>query len=91
MKIGDDVGGYLVYIHKRKDSGQIFYIGKGTKRRAYLMTGRSASWDRVAKVSGVDVEIDSRWISERDALSRENELIDANLATVVNKRRSRIE
>ena len=40
---------YYVYAHKKKQDGEIFYIGKGVGRRAYKKTGRSTYWNNIVK------------------------------------------
>ena len=47
-------GLFYTYIHIRNDTGQIFYVGKGsnTNLRAYSKHGRNVYWNRVVKKSG---------------------------------------
>ena len=48
----------LVYQHRRKDTGEIFYIGIGeTEKRAYDKTGRNNIWKRIAQETEYTVEI----------------------------------
>lgn len=37
-------GKYYVYIHHRMGDGSVFYVGKGTGKRAWLRAGRSDVW-----------------------------------------------
>lgn len=48
-----------VYIHRRKSDGRIFYIGKGSRKRAYSVSRsqRNPYWWNVAAKHGVVVEI----------------------------------
>lgn len=49
---------FLVYQHLRKDTGAIFYVGKGTPRRAVSSVGRNKHWKSIVKKSdGFLVEI----------------------------------
>lgn len=38
---------FYVYAHKNPINNQIFYIGKGTKRRGYQTDGRSREWQEI--------------------------------------------
>ncbi len=74
---------FFVYVHKRPDTGEVFYVGKGTwtPKKAY---GRSRSGDNrnpmwlriVAKNGGAfDAEIVAEFDSESDAFDLERDLI----------------
>ena len=47
---------YYVYVH-RKPSGEIFYVGKGTKVRAWSKHGRNPIWKAITTKYGYTVEI----------------------------------
>ena len=48
----------LVYQHRRKDNGQIFYIGIGESiNRAYDKSGRNNIWKRIAQETDYSIEI----------------------------------
>ena len=73
---------YFVYFHRRKDTGEVFYVGKGTRtnkkqyERAYTADNRSKFWLRiVGKCGGYDVVIVADYFSETDAFSLERNLI----------------
>lgn len=66
---------FYTYAHYKADSGEIFYIGKGTKRRAYIPHSRSALWESVVEKHGFRVEIIERFDSEQEALDHEVFLI----------------
>lgn len=68
-------GMHYTYLHKRASDGLPFYVGKGTRRRAWSATGRNQYWTRIAAKHGVDVVIVDAGLSEEEALSREVELI----------------
>lgn len=69
----------LVYQHKRKDNGVIFYIGFASDKqqhfRPFTSYGRSKFWERTVDMYGLDVEIVIKDISEAEALSWEKYLI----------------
>lgn len=69
---------FFVYEHMRKDSGEVFYVGKGTwtpkKRyiRASTTSKRNVHWKRVvAKCGGFDHRIVAEFDSEDGALREE--------------------
>lgn len=67
---------FYVYVHKLKETGEIFYIGKGSRRRLISKYGRPKSW--------YDVTSKNEWVAEKiitdlsndEAINREVELID---------------
>jgi hypothetical protein len=81
----------IVYLHRRLDNNEVFYIGIGTnKKRAYKKTSRNNHWHNVVKKGGYSVEIILDNISWEDATLKEIELIkqygraDLNEGTLVN-------
>lgn len=69
---------FFVYEHRRADTGEIFYIGKGKwtplKRytRAATTSKRNIHWKRiVAKAGGFTHHVVMEFLSERDALAEE--------------------
>lgn len=66
---------YYVYIHRRADNGQVFYIGKGRLRRANNKSLRSVFWKRLVSKYGYWVEKTQENMSEKDALLLEMWLI----------------
>jgi hypothetical protein len=66
---------FYVYIH-RKLNGEVFYVGKGSKRRAFDKWGRSPHWNHLVEKYGHEVEILYKGLSEQDAFRIEEELID---------------
>jgi hypothetical protein len=48
---------HMVYVHKRKTDGSVFYIGIGKGRRPYVVSGRNPHWKNVVAKNGLDVEI----------------------------------
>ena len=72
------LGGYLdyyVYIHRQRDSGEVFYVGKGRGRRAWSTYSRSKFWKSKVEKHGVIVEIVLNNIQEWYAFELEQELI----------------
>ena len=82
----------LVYQHRRKDTGEIFYIGTGENRsRAYDKTGRNDIWNRITQETEYTVEIIKNNISREEAKNIERSLIseygriDKNTGILSNK------
>jgi len=66
---------FYVYIH-RKPNGDIFYVGKGTKKRAWSKHSRNSYWTNVYnKYKSFDVEIIADNLQEWYAFELESELI----------------
>lgn len=66
---------YYIYLHRRSDNGEVFYIGKGSGRRAWSSQGRSEYWHRVKNKYGVDIEVLDYFESEEEAFRHEIALI----------------
>lgn len=69
-----------VYIHKKADTKEIFYVGIGSQlkyKRAYQMysTKRNSIWNRIVKKHGVLVEVINDNLTREQAVSIEIELI----------------
>lgn len=81
---------YYVYIHKKKTTGEVFYIGKGKNWRATNKTQRNKFWKRVVQKHGFVVEIIEKDIQEWYAHELEISLIayygrrDQGRGTLVN-------
>lgn len=70
---------FYVYEHTRRDTGQVFYVGKGSGKRANCASRhhRSEFWQRVAsKAHGFDVRLVVVGIDEELAFLAERERID---------------
>jgi group I intron endonuclease len=67
---------HLVYQHKKADTNEIFYVGKGTARRSKQRSGRSEYWHRTVNKHGFIVEIIKDNIDEEFAFLIEKEAID---------------
>jgi hypothetical protein len=66
----------IVYCHKRKDTGVVFYIGIGLAiERAFQKKYRNQYWKNIVNLAGYDVEILKENISWDEACKLEKELI----------------
>lgn len=68
-------GKFYIYVHRRADTGEVFYIGKGSGRRAWATQYRTEYWRRIRDKYGMVVEILQRFDSEDDAFRHEMALI----------------
>lgn len=66
---------FYVYAHRRESDGRIFYVGKGTGRRAFNFTHRSVLWKRCYAKHGCKVEIIFNDLPEVCAFSIEKAMI----------------
>lgn len=66
---------YVVYLHRRNDTGVVFYVGQGTPSRPASKTRRSASWYEVVNTAGYSIEVFKDGLTKSEALSLEKELI----------------
>lgn len=62
---------FYVYAHKKKTTGEIFYIGKGRGERYRSKSGRSNHWRNIVKKHGCKAEILGLFESESDAYAFE--------------------
>ena len=67
---------YYTYGHYKKDTKQLFYIGKGKDYRAHEKDSRSDYWRNIVNKHGYTVEIFAEWKSEQDAFIHEKFLIE---------------
>ena len=65
----------LTYAHLRKDTGQVFYIGKGSFRRAHEQRGHNRYWNAVVEKHGYFVEVLAKWKTDQEAFEHEKFLI----------------
>jgi hypothetical protein len=76
-----------VYGHYKADTGELFYIGKGTGNRAWSNHGRSVYWKRVAEKHGRAVQIIEDNLTDEEAYIKEKELIEVvglnNLVNII--------
>jgi hypothetical protein len=65
---------FYVYAHTKLD-GSIFYIGKGTNRRAWCKTGRNTHWNNVVNKYGYKIVILADNMTDSEAKAEEIALI----------------
>lgn len=65
---------YYTYLHTRNDNGQVFYIGKGTNKRAWAVE-RNNHWCSIVSKHGFTVQIIAYWTTEKEAFEHEKLLI----------------
>lgn len=68
---------FYVYAHFRKTDGRLFYVGKGSGRRAFSRSGRNKHWKSVERKHGFKVRIVKSGLSEDEAFDLERRLISA--------------
>jgi len=66
---------YYIYAHIRNDNNTIFYIGKGSDKRAYFKANRSKFWKRIVEKHGYTVIILHENLTEEEAYNLESKLI----------------
>ena len=71
-----DQNKFYVYTHRRIDTGEIFYVGKGHGDRASSKKGRNKVWNYYSKNYGFDVAIVKFGLSEAEAFELESLMID---------------
>ena len=75
-----------VYGHYKADTGELFYIGKGTGRRAWVTRKRNAHWNATVAKHGVVVKILEDGLTDERAYERERELIaETGVHSLTNK------
>jgi hypothetical protein len=70
-----DKNRFYVYLHRREDNNEIFYVGKGCDNRAKSTRGRSKWWTSIYKKYGRLVEYVEVGLSNDDAIDLEKETI----------------
>lgn len=68
---------YYTYVHRRLDTGDVFYVGKGggNPNRAWDRWNRSDHWKRVVAKHGYSVEVVADGLTEENATRQEKRLI----------------
>jgi len=70
---------YYTYIHRRSDTAEVFYVGKGQRRRAYSSCNRNKQWRVITQEIDYIVEIFEYFEKEQDAFSLFKESSDEPL------------
>lgn len=70
-----DSSDYFVYVHRRNDSGNVFYVGKGKWKRCHSPRGRNSHWQRIAEKHGFTVEVVLGGLTNEQACELEREFI----------------
>lgn len=76
---------FYTYAHFRKDTNQIFYIGKGTGRRMYRKEARNLHWHNVVAKAGYTPMLLAKWETEYEAYEHEKLLIKCFGDSLVNQ------
>lgn len=66
---------FYTYLHRTKDTNEVFYVGKGKNNRATDKNNRNVWWHRKVNKHGYVVEIVAYWPTEAEALQHEFFLI----------------
>jgi hypothetical protein len=66
---------FYVYLHRKETTGEVFYVGKGFGRRAWVFSGRSEQWQRTYKKHGAIVQIVQDGLQEWASFEIEQDLI----------------
>lgn len=67
---------YYVYLHRKKDTGVIFYVGKGKVNRYKSFSGRNLHWHNTVKKHGIISNIIKNNVPEHEALELEEFIIE---------------
>jgi group I intron endonuclease len=66
---------FYVYIHIRKDTGNVFYVGKGRGQRMFQKKGRNPLWINIVNKHGYEVVKIADNLTEEQAFDLEKEKI----------------
>lgn len=75
-----DSSRFYVYLHL-KPSGEIFYVGKGTGKRAWSRNLRNRHWRHIVDCHGFVVKIHADGLTESQAFELEKQLIKSHKET----------
>ena len=77
-------GKFYVYKHTRQTDGALFYVGKGSGKRAYSEKNRNKHWTHMVSRHGYDAHIVKSDMHEACAFSLEMALIASSNGNLVN-------
>lgn len=66
---------FYVYHHIRKDTNEVFYVGKGKEGRAFSKSNRNKHWHNINNKCGFTIDIISEGLSEDEAFDLEKQEI----------------
>jgi hypothetical protein len=52
---------FYVYLHRRATTGEIFYVGKGSNKRAWTAQGRNRHWQNIAAKEKLSRSVAKAW------------------------------
>ena len=70
---------HYIYFHRRNDTNEVFYVGKGSGNRAYQGSSsrRNAHWKNIVNKAGLTVEIVAEYEDKELAFAAETKYIIA--------------
>ena len=75
-----------VYGHYKADTGELFYIGKGSGHRAWSKRTRNKHWKYVVEKHGLIIKVLEDGLTDDEAYNRERQLIaEVGLNNLTNK------
>lgn len=76
---------FCVYLHRRPDNNEVFYVGQGTEARAYSRKRKMKAWnDLLEQIGDFIVEIVEKDLDKKEALRLEIEYIEKYRETCLN-------
>lgn len=66
---------FYVYVHRRATDGRVFYVGKGSRDRAWVKKGRNKHWHNIVNKHGYKIEVVMMFGKDDCARSFEKSLI----------------
>lgn len=67
---------FYVYEHLKPYTGEVFYIGRGCRSRAFQTRSRNNHWKNIVNKYGIEVNIIYKNLSTSEANKKEQELIE---------------
>jgi hypothetical protein len=67
---------FYVYEHLKPYTGEVFYIGRGCRNRAFQTKSRNSHWKNIVNKYGIEVNIIYKNLSTSEANKKEQELIE---------------